>query len=114
MKSGKFCARLSTHFKRRIGYRSKRTFRLKACKKISKDRLELDEGDPGFQLLIEEEIVAVIFFFSSTAYSIKFSIYYFLSFFCLLGLPFSSLIGITAPQISPIGQGLLYAEHRIN
>jgi hypothetical protein len=32
------------------------------------DWLELDEGDPGFQLLTEEEIAAVIFFhlFSST------------------------------------------------
>jgi uncharacterized protein YehS (DUF1456 family) len=26
------------------------------------DWLELDEGDPGFQLLTEEEIAAVIFF----------------------------------------------------
>jgi hypothetical protein len=28
-----------------------------------KDWLELDEGDPGFQLLTEEEISAIIFFF---------------------------------------------------
>jgi hypothetical protein len=28
------------------------------------DWLQLDEGDPGFQLLTEEEIVAVIFFYS--------------------------------------------------
>jgi hypothetical protein len=27
------------------------------------DWLELDEGDPGFQLLPEEEIAAVIFFY---------------------------------------------------
>jgi hypothetical protein len=27
-----------------------------------RDWLELDEGDPGFQLLTEEEIAAVIFF----------------------------------------------------
>jgi hypothetical protein len=27
------------------------------------DWLELDEGDPGFQLLTEEEIPAVIFFY---------------------------------------------------
>jgi hypothetical protein len=27
------------------------------------DWLELDEGDPGFQLLTEEEIAAVIFFY---------------------------------------------------
>jgi hypothetical protein len=29
------------------------------------DRLELDEGDPGFQLLTEEEIDAVIIFLFS-------------------------------------------------
>jgi hypothetical protein len=28
------------------------------------DCLQLDEGDPGFQLLTEEEIAAVIFFVS--------------------------------------------------
>jgi hypothetical protein len=28
------------------------------------DWFELDEGDPGYQLLTEEEIVAVIFFIS--------------------------------------------------
>jgi hypothetical protein len=28
------------------------------------DRLQLDEGDNGFQLLTEEEIAAVMFFFS--------------------------------------------------
>jgi uncharacterized protein YehS (DUF1456 family) len=27
------------------------------------DWLQLDEGDPGFQLLTEQEIAAVIFFF---------------------------------------------------
>jgi hypothetical protein len=42
------------------------------------DWLELDEGDPGFQLLTEEEISAVIFLylqriFISTTYIIKFS-----------------------------------------
>jgi hypothetical protein len=45
------------------------------------DWLELDEGDPGFQLLAEEEITAANFFlfiFISTAYIITFSIYLFL------------------------------------
>jgi hypothetical protein len=54
-----------------------------------KDSLELDEGDPGFQLLTKEEIAAVIFLFIfiSTTYIIKFSIYSFsMSFFRLLGL----------------------------
>jgi hypothetical protein len=40
----------------------------------------MDEGDPGFQLLTEEEIAAVIFLlfiFTITTYIIKFSIYLF-------------------------------------
>jgi hypothetical protein len=44
------------------------------------DWLELDEGDPGLQLLREEEITAVIFFlfiFISPTYIVKFSIYLF-------------------------------------
>jgi hypothetical protein len=48
------------------------------------DWLELDEGDPGFQLLTEEEITAVILFLFiliSTTYIIKFSIYLFSKFF---------------------------------
>jgi hypothetical protein len=45
------------------------------------DWLQLDEGDPGFQLLTEEEISAVIFFiFIRTTYIIKFSKLFFLSF----------------------------------
>jgi hypothetical protein len=39
--------------------------------------LELVEGDPGFQLLTEEEIAALyIFFFISTTYIIKYSMYF--------------------------------------
>jgi hypothetical protein len=39
------------------------------------DWLQLDEGDPGFQLLTEEEIAAIIFLFIviGTIYIIKFS-----------------------------------------
>jgi hypothetical protein len=62
-----------------------------------KDWLELDDGDPGFQLLTEEDISAVTYFlfiFISTTYFIKFSIYLFSNFFCLLGLSFASLIWI--------------------
>jgi hypothetical protein len=47
------------------------------------DWLELDEEEPGFQLLTEEEIAAVIVFyiiFITTAYIIKFSIYLFSKF----------------------------------
>jgi hypothetical protein len=44
------------------------------------DWLQLDGGDPGFQLLTEQEIAAVIFFlftFIGITYIIKFSIYLF-------------------------------------
>jgi hypothetical protein len=58
------------------------------------DWLMLDEGDPGFQLLIEEEISAVIFcYLFSLALPIlfKFSSYLNSKVFCLLflGLPFA-------------------------
>jgi hypothetical protein len=48
------------------------------------DWLELDEGDPGFQILTEEEIAAGFFFlfiFISTTYIIRFFIYLFSKFF---------------------------------
>jgi hypothetical protein len=55
----------------------------------------LDEGDPGFQLLTEEEIAAVIFFhvriFITTIYIIKFSIYLFSKFFLLFRDIFCSI-----------------------
>jgi hypothetical protein len=42
------------------------------------DWLQLDEEDPGLQLLSEEEIAKVIFFICvSTTFMIKFSIYLF-------------------------------------
>jgi hypothetical protein len=46
------------------------------------DWLELHERDPGFQLLREEEIAAVIFFFISTTYIIQFPFICFLMVFC--------------------------------
>jgi hypothetical protein len=48
-----------------------------------RDWFELDEGDPGFQLLTEEEISAVIFFISfiNTTDITKFSIHLFSQFF---------------------------------
>jgi hypothetical protein len=55
------------------------------------DWLELDEGDPGFQLLTEEEIAAVmcfLFIFISTIYIIKFPMSLFCKVSYLLGLPF--------------------------
>jgi hypothetical protein len=46
------------------------------------DWLQLDEGDPVFQLLTEKEISAMIFlFFINATYIIKFSIYLFSNFF---------------------------------
>jgi hypothetical protein len=68
MTNGKFCLHLRSYFKRHLEFRSKMDFQtvLRTKYTISQDRLELD-GDPGFQLLTEEEIVEVIFlyFFSS-------------------------------------------------
>jgi hypothetical protein len=57
---------LSTYFKRPIGFRSKRTFRLSLRLKPREeiqDWFELDEGDTGFQLLAEEDIAAAISFY---------------------------------------------------
>jgi hypothetical protein len=52
------------------------------------DWLDLEEGDPGFQFLTEEEIAAVIIFFIY----FQFPIYVFSIFFCPFGLSFVSLI----------------------
>jgi hypothetical protein len=65
------------------------------------DWLQLDEGDPGFQLLTEEDIAAVTFFnlfiFISTTYIIKFSIYLFSKYlFYFVELSFASLSRIIA------------------
>jgi hypothetical protein len=40
------------------------------------DWLELDEGDPGFHLLTEEEIAAVVFFSSALPISLDFPLFY--------------------------------------
>jgi hypothetical protein len=58
------------------------------------DWLQLDEGDPGFQPLTEEETAAVIFFF---VYFHQHYLYYYISFYLwseFLGLSFASLIRI--------------------
>jgi hypothetical protein len=62
----------------------------------TQDWLELDEGDPGFQLLTGEEIAAMIFLFIliTTTYINKKCMYLFSNF--SLGLPFASLIRISA------------------
>jgi hypothetical protein len=70
MKNEKLSSQLSTCYKSHVGFRSKRTFRLglgqletETKQENIQDWLQLDEGDPGFQLLTEEEIAAVIFLF---------------------------------------------------
>jgi hypothetical protein len=63
------------------------------------DWLELDEGDPGFQFLTEEETAAVIFFHllsSALPILLNFPFIYFLRFFCPSELSFASLIRILA------------------
>jgi hypothetical protein len=75
------------------------------------DWFELNEGDPGFQLLTEEETAAVIFFiyFISTTHIIKFSIYFFSSFL----LSFRDIFCFINPDDPPliqISEGLLYGE----
>jgi hypothetical protein len=62
------------------------------------DWLQLDEGDPGFQLLTEEEIGAVILFYyllsSALPILINSALIYLLCPFCHLGISFASLIRI--------------------
>jgi hypothetical protein len=94
---------LSTYFKKTRGVQEQEDFQtvLRAAGETEttqeniQDWLQLDEGDPGLQLLTEEEIAAVIFFYLSIlisiAYIIKIPI-----FFCLLGLSFVSLIRMTS------------------
>jgi hypothetical protein len=45
------------------------------------DWLELDEGDPGFQLLTEEEIASVLYFISALPVLLNFPFVCFLSSF---------------------------------
>jgi PHP family Zn ribbon phosphoesterase len=69
------------------------SWRTETTQENTQDWLEQDEGDPGFQLLAEEEIAAIIFFIiilSSITYIIKFSVYLFSKFSCLLGVSFAS------------------------
>jgi hypothetical protein len=59
------------------------------------DWLQLDEGGPGFQLLTEEEIAAVIFSYSFSSAPLPILLNF--PFICLLlGLSFASLIRIIA------------------
>jgi hypothetical protein len=101
MRNVKFCSQLSTYFKRH-GIQEQEDFQTafravgetETAQENIQDWLQLDEGDPGFQLLTEEEIAAVIFFylFSSALPTGTLFIFPFIcflrSFFCLLGLSF--------------------------
>jgi hypothetical protein len=63
------------------------------------DWLQLDEGDPGFQFLIEEEIAAVIYFYllsSALPILLNFPIIYILNLFSFR-IIFASLIRMTLP-----------------
>jgi hypothetical protein len=72
------------------------------------DRLEFDEGDPGFQLLTEEEIDSVIFFYLfSSALPIILNFPFIFSkclsfgdIFCFIN-PDYQLIRMPPPTISP-------------
>jgi hypothetical protein len=60
--------------------------------------LETDEGDPGFQILADEEIATMIFclfIFISTTYIIKFSIYLFSKF---IFLSFKAILCFISPD----------------
>jgi hypothetical protein len=58
--------------------------------------LQLDEGDPGFQLLTEQEIAAVIIFLFSTYLFSKF-IFVLPGYFCFITQDFR-LIRMTSPR----------------
>jgi hypothetical protein len=70
MKNEQLCSRLSTYFKKTHGIYKQEEFQTvsraggetEITQENIQDWLELDEGDPEFQLLTEEEIAAVIFF----------------------------------------------------
>jgi hypothetical protein len=58
--------------------------------------LELDEGDPGFQLLTDRNCCSDIFYLFSSALPVllNFPFICFIICFILIGLPFASLIQI--------------------
>jgi hypothetical protein len=69
------------------------------------DWLEIDEGGPGFQLLTEEEIDAVVFLFSSALLALlNFPFICFLSFRVI----FYFINPDASPQQNRVGEGLLY------
>jgi hypothetical protein len=74
----------------------------------NQDWLQLD-GDPGFQLLTEEETAAVIFFFVSTTYITKFlQLFDFYFFFCFRAIfPFINPADLSNRQLIWFSEGFL-------
>jgi hypothetical protein len=74
-----------------------------------KDWRVLNEGNPGFQLLTQEEIAAAIFFYllsSALPILLNFSFICFLSFFTFRAISFFinpdyRLIHVTSPPVNP-------------
>jgi hypothetical protein len=73
------------------------------------DWLELDEGEPEFQILTQQGIAEVIFrlFSSALLTLLHFLFIFFPSLFCLLGLSFAVLIRISFPKLIRISEVLL-------
>jgi hypothetical protein len=68
----KFCSQLNTYIKRHVEFEQedfqtvlRAAGETETTQENIQDWLELDEGDPGFQLLTKEEIAAVIFYLFS-------------------------------------------------
>jgi hypothetical protein len=62
------------------------------------DWLELDEGNPGFPLVTEEEIVPMLLYYLFHQHYIYHYIFILCSIsYCLLGLFFASFIPMTSP-----------------
>jgi hypothetical protein len=123
MKNVKFCSQYMHTWD--LGARG-----LSGCVEISlretrqgniQDWFQLDEGDPGFQVLTEEEIVVgyFLFVFMSTAYIIKYSIHYLVrfglgeAFVCFIDVGYQLIKMPSIPKLIQISEGLLY-QHLIS
>jgi hypothetical protein len=82
MKNEQFCPQLSTYFKETWDLGARGAGETETTQENIQDWLEPDEGNPRFQPLTKEEIVAVIFFISfvSTIYILNF-LFFFSKFF---------------------------------
>jgi hypothetical protein len=112
MKNEKFCSQLSTYFKRQVGlkqedFQTVLTDETEIAQGNVQDRLKFDKEVPGFQLLTQEEIAAVIFFiFISTTYITKISVCFlillpFRAIFCFMNADCPLILMIFFSQIIP-------------